>query len=898
MDHFFHTFADPDFYEDIARWRCPPDDPRFRRIRRGPASVAYADGWQYTRHGIWTVCSPGQEPLGKQGWKLHIAVTPESFPALLEKVSGFCFSRRVRFKFLARYEYAWLVNAKYAPRPVSGKGIVLYPADEDLSVALARELTESLRDARGPRILSDLQLDDTVVHARYGAYTRRYCRDAVGKVAFALEDPDGRLVPDRRSVPFAAPPFVVVPDAFKARRPTAEGPLPPYRVDKTLHFSNSGGVYLATNLDDDRQVVLKEARPHAGYDLVGGDAVRRAVREYEAMRRFADLPEVPEAYDQFTWQSHLFTAMEYVQGATLQEWCAAHQPFLLRSDPFAPPAPEEVQDYREKVEVMLVRLRKVLGALWKRGYIFGDIHPGNVMVTPELDVRLLDLEACLPETEARPFPGAPGFSDPARSGRDADEYALGMLELSCYLPLTHLARMDGTKLRQLTEVARSRFGLSRSWADRIAGIDPTPAAAHPHDGRPAGSASSSHVEEALGFEAWAARIVAGLKSVMDDHRPDRLFPCDHTGFALSPVSLATGAAGVLWALLGTEDLGIQPSSDGADCREFVTALELEGLNERITNWIVTQGRASAGRLECGLYDSGLGAGYTLWRAGRTEHAQWLVDAALARDRASCGLSLFSGLAGIYLAVAEMSGAARPPGVADRDVPRPPLVPVSLAEEMGAELAERADRFAIRLRKAGSRDVSQYGLMHGVAGVALAVHRYGRLVGDGSALRLAQELLELEFAAYVRCVDGSLQFNEAERRTLGYLEVGSCGSALVLAELTQDGSWQPSHASIPDLMRALGPELMVQSGLFRGRAGFLAGLTSLSGAGHGERATALVDRHVRQLGLHEIRARGGGLHYPGSGNFKLSCDLRTGSAGVLTGVAFATRRRTDWLPGVA
>ncbi len=60
---------------------------------------------------------------------------------------------------------------------------------------------------------------------------------------------------------------------------------------------------------------------------------------------------------------------------------------------------------------------------------------------------------------------------------------------------------------------------------------------------------------------------------------------------------------------------------------------------------------------------------------------------------------------------------------------------------------------------------------------------------------------------------------------------------------------------------------------------------------------LTDRHARQLGLHEVRLREGELHYPGAGSFKLSGDLRTGSAGVLTGVAYATGRRDTWLPGV-
>lgn len=418
MDYFFYTFADPDAFDDIGRWKADGQDPRFDRIRCGLTTVPYTEGWHYAQHGIWTVCRPGRDPVRGQGWKIHVAVTPETFAPLLDTVSAFCFERGVPFKFLARHEYAWLVNAKYAPRPVSGKGIVLYPADEQQSVALASELAGLLKTRQGPRVLSDLRIDEGIVHVRYGAYTRRYCRNADGKVTFALEDPEGRLVPDRRSVPFRAPSFVAVPEAFAPRPPEAGGPVPPYRIDKTLHFSNSGGVYLATNTDTDRQVVLKEARPSAGFDLIGGDAIQRAEQEYEALRRFADLPAVPEVHEQFTWQGHLFTVMEYVRGTTLLEWCAAKQPYLLRPDPFRPPTTDDIREYREQVDTILAQVRAFLSALWERGYVFGDVHPGNVIVTPDLQVRFIDLEACIEEDAPGPSPALPGSATtPAPGGR-------------------------------------------------------------------------------------------------------------------------------------------------------------------------------------------------------------------------------------------------------------------------------------------------------------------------------------------------------------------------------------------------------------------------------------------------------------------------------------------------
>lgn len=868
MDHFLYTFADRDSYDDIARWKADPADLRFRDLRCGLVPVPHVEGWQYVQHGIWTVCRPGGTPVTGQGWKIHVAVTPDTFETLLEKVSAFCVERGVPFKFLARYEYAWLMNAKYAPRQSSGKGLALYPATEEESVELAVELRGLLADIEGPRVLSGLQVDRSVVHVRYGAYARQYCRTAEGTVTLALKHPDGHLVPDRRSVPFKAPSFVAVPDAFKPPAPVADGPLPPYRIDKTLHFSNSGGVYLATDQNTGRRLVLKEARPHAGYDLAGGDSVARAVTEFQAMRSLSALPAIPEAYEQFTWQAHVFTAMEYVDGTTLQEWCAARVPFLLRPDPFAPPTPADIGAYRADVQAVLAKVRSAVEAIWERGYIFGDLHTGNVMVTPDLDVKLIDLETCLPPETPRPFPGAPGFTDLTTTGQAADEYALCMVELACYMPLTQLIRMDPAKLPQIVETCRAWYGLSQEWAERmLRAARPTGAAVDTVANSPVGTASS-HLDDALGFETWARQIVTGLRATMDSDRTDRLFRGDFTGFGLSPVSLATGASGVLWSLLGTR------------------GLEEPALVEDVVDWIAVRGRTSDTRLECGLYDSELGAGYALWKAGRHDHAQSLVATSLAKDRSRIGLSVFSGLAGIYLATSEMAAGPEP------------LVPEGLAQELGSELTRQARTYLDRLLKNEQPDVSHFGLLHGVAGIALAVHRHGLRTGDAAPVELARALMEFELSGYVRCADGSLQFNEADRRTLGYVEVGSCGAALVLAELGRHEGWTSAQATEEDLVRATAPELMVQSGLFRGRAGFVAGLSTLARNGSAqERARALIVRHTQQLGLHEIRPHEGELHFPGSRNFKLSSDLRTGSAGVLTGIAFASGRRDSWLPGV-
>lgn len=349
-----------------------------------------------------------------------------------------------------------------------------------------------------------------------------------------------------------------------------------------------------------------------------------------------------------------------------------------------------------------------------------------------------------------------------------------------------------------------------------------------------GAAAERDLRKPEVFETWVRQLLRGLRDDLSPDRTDRLFSGDHPGFSRSPLALANGAAGVLWSL---------------GCASDVAAPEAPELATATVDWIVRNGAAAAERIEGGLYDSELGAGYALWCAGRPDHARWLVDLSLVKDRGGCD---------------------------------------------SGQLVTRARRL---VREIGKGAPAPAGLFTGAPGLALALHRYGLLVVDREAVELARALLTAEFASYIRREDGSLQYDNGARKTLAYLAVGSCGSALVLSELSAGDGWCPDGVELADLVRAMGAETVVQSGLFRGRSGFLAGLAALSLAGNGGPVDAFVGRHLRHLELHEVNPRPGVLRFAGSRNLRLASDLATGAAGVLSAVSFATGRSAHWLPGL-
>lgn len=115
-----------------------------------------------------------------------------------------------------------------------------------------------------------------------------------------IATPDGNTIEDKRVPFFVLPDFVKVPqkieaEVFERLNPDADSlarELAPYSILDSLHFSNGGGVYLGRNEATGKSVVLKEARPFAGY-TGEEDAIARLRREKEALIQLQGIGGIP-----------------------------------------------------------------------------------------------------------------------------------------------------------------------------------------------------------------------------------------------------------------------------------------------------------------------------------------------------------------------------------------------------------------------------------------------------------------------------------------------------------------------------------------------------------------------------------------------------------------------------
>src|SRR5262249_4960444 len=158
------------------------------------------------------------------------------------------------------------------------KLVTIYPVDDTTCEKILMELGEVLDGEPSPYILTDMRWGRGPLYVRYGAFVNRRCLSEDGQLVAAMEDDTGALVPDGRDPVCRVPPWVKLPDFlaphFAARNAVTLTDVP-YTVERVVHFSNGGGIYVGRCTRTGEQVVLKEGRPHSGLDGQGHDAVAR-----------------------------------------------------------------------------------------------------------------------------------------------------------------------------------------------------------------------------------------------------------------------------------------------------------------------------------------------------------------------------------------------------------------------------------------------------------------------------------------------------------------------------------------------------------------------------------------------------------------------------------------------
>lgn len=853
MESSYYLAADRRFFETYDR--RPISESEFVELVRRTAGP----GWELSRRGIWVHCMPQGANLPLQGWKIHLSSTPQDAAPLLEAVAAFLVAGDVPFKFLADAATLRMTGAKSWSRGASGKFVTVYPRDAAHFKALLEGLAPLTAAFKGPYILSDRRYPGSrVLHYRYGGIRLKTRLEADGRRTPVLVTPGGSVVADERKPFFKLPnwetdPFADAPEAG------GQGLLGGrFVIEKALHFSNTGGVYVAHDSLTGAKVVLKEARPDVHGFTPDADAFELLRREHAVLRRVEPTGAAPKPIGLFKEWEHLFLAEEYLADyVPLLRFSSRASLFLETS-----PTPEKVAVHLRRDLTVARNLAAAVESFHDVGVVMGDISFNNVLVHPEtLDVKVLDLESARMEG-LPPLPRivTPGFADPAKKAAAeatvADDYfAVGAVLLFL---LTHVNGLLGLKpeaWREMVARMSADFGLppayarafedllspdadSRSRPSVLLAALPTDAASL---GKPGlldapGTTPKSAIKEACRF----------IKSSADPLRDDRLFPADSLVFETNPSGLAHGAAGVLFALK-----------------------RIEGhVDPELTDWLVRRGYP-AQSCPPGLYTGSAGVAWTLSELGRQDEAEALLKASEGHPLLSESAGLYDGLAGwgltnlrFWLKTSERRW-------------------LDNAKKAGRRLMASAVESPEGLSWPSVDGSVQYGLGHGAAGIGLFLLSLDRSLGGGEFAKDAERALAFDLAHAAVSETGSLSWRRASvgRNTLyPYLRHGSAGIGSVCLRFwkaTGDARYlravegaaldcDRKYAAFPGRNEGLAGlgEFLLDAFLFTGEGRFLDG----------------ARRAAAGLTLFQVRQEEG-LAYPGNGLGRLSCDLATGSAGV-------------------
>lgn len=839
--YFDYCLVDRYFYDSPLN---ATDAPAFEL-----ASRPLPQGWHQNHHEGWVIYGRDGASGPAQGWKIHVSACADNADKILAEVWDYCIPRDLTFKHLAGLHVFLHNNGKYGPRGSSGKLVTIYPADEEQLRQVLEELGTILEGQPGPYILSDLRWGAGPLYVRYGGFARRYSLSDKGEQVPAMADADGNLVPDKRLPSFQVPSWVTLPE-FLAPHLAARNNVTvadiPYAIETALHFSNGGGVYQGIDKRTGERVVLKEARPHAGLDGLGTDAVSRLQRERMIMQRLAGLDCVPAFLDYLIIGEHHFLVQEFIDGAPLNKEYVRRSPYTVAGEEQS----EAVKEYCEWAVDVLGRTDAAIAALHERGVVYGDLHQFNIMVRPDGRVVLIDFEvASLEEEGLRQGLGNLGFAAPRdRKGFARDRYALACLKLSLFLPLTTLFRLDPGKPAHLAKAIYASHPLPEGSLD---------SAVREIAGGWAGPDTGDAVVKGTALDQpglWEPTRRALTESILASatpHRQDRLFPGDIEQFSSGGLNIAHGAAGVLYALAAAGS-GRFPEHE---------------------EWLIARTKVPNPQTRLGLYDGLHGVAYVLERLGYRAEALNLLDICLEEKWSRLGNDLRGGLSGIALNLDHFAVVTGDRSLRDAATHAATLV----AERLG----DVSD-----VGEVSGGDHPYAGLIHGSSGPALMFIRFYERTGDANFLDLARMAIRQDLRRCMIQTDGSMQINEGWR-SMPYLNKGSIGLGLILREYLEHRPDEEFAAALEKISHAARSSFYVFSGLFNGRAGMILYLAQLS-------QPEAAEHQMRNLAWHAINYEGR-LAFPGDQTFRLSMDLATGTAGVLHALACAIGPAESALP---
>lgn len=814
--------------------------------------------WHYSIEQDWVyMLCKGEKSGKKQGWKVHITANICDAEDLLFAISKYLIHKEISFKFIPNKQELINRNAKYADRSESGKFITIYPDSTQIFIAILDDLkaiTDLYND--GPYILNDKQWKSSNVFFRYGAFLDMRTR-LDGRWVSSIQEPNGKMVEDKRVPYYYLPPFVEEPDVIKQGNgvvdPREFENLRRYSIRDTLHFSNGGGVYLAQK--DNREYILKEGRPHAGLDGLNRDGYSRVRHEYNVLKLLQGLKGVVQVNDYFIAWNHNYIVEHKVAGTTLNDFIAQRFPFMN--------APKEksqaIQTYAENAIVAIKNLVKVVQNIHGVGYAIGDLQPNNIIFNIETQkLTLIDFETATQlKAEYKPSLATPLFvSDHPQTFEQADWLAVSLIAHYLFMPVDIFKTLSP----ELTKVHNER--ISEVFGEKVMKflnkIDTYVARYVTLE------CHSVYLNQSLTLPKQDI-VLGNIKEVMQglnkgiakhlDINSAGLIKGDPKQYltGLSPYAIEYGGFGGAMALLRYDDTD-------------------KLMMNKIQTWasqVIPQVKKLAERKDAdfGLFTGIAGICSVLYDLGLHNDAISLIKG-IPIDVNDRDTSIFSGLSGIGLVLLSFYTLTNDESLLEKSI--------RIAKSL-------QNRYVDTIEEKG-KQVNDIGLLNGQSGVSLFLEQIGKFTNDQSLISVSYRIIDNILNKDTKCdADNKLLLVDESRgfrRLLPYLNNGSAGLAMAMIQYACDDETYLT-ASRKDFLQQLvnsnNAYCSVMGGVINGYAGFLVLGNAVSNFYGSENQLNYLFEGLKSYLVgnldHEIL-------FPGNFGEKCAMDFSTGAAGVL------------------
>ncbi|MBL6010657.1 class III lanthionine synthetase LanKC [Bacillus halotolerans] len=798
----------------------------------------------------WKFYNNPNHTLKEQGWKIHISATMNNAQDILKVVSQIIFKHQIPFKHIKDKQSLFNMNSKHGNRTSSGKFIAIYPSSDNMFFGLLNELYEELKHyENGPYILNDKSWKDSNIYYRYGAFKNIYNE----RGELCIKDENGNLIPDNRQPYYKIPEFVSDFDQYLDTKNNLldtqdVSNFNDYEFQGVLRFNNGGGIYTGIRKSDGKKVVIKEGRPKVGLDGQLNDAIDRLNIEKEALNTLTEVEGVVNVLDYFKAWKHVFLVEEFVEGVTLQSWCAINYPFNIENDK---------NEYISKVKKIINSLIETIKLVHSKDVGMGDLQPQNIMITPESNVKIIDFEAASALSEENGALQTIGYTNKKnKNHKERDWYALKKVLRFCILPIGPVTDIEESIKKKHDIWIENEFGKdvyqyvvnTENLCDRYLSDTKEKIFKNNYD---------SEIKKKMDM----SKVINGLRNSIESNMlpNSSLIHGDVRQFVMpsGKLNVLTGGTGAALALYRSGNVNKQVR----DWIENVLLKKLHVLNDDI-----------------GLFTGRAGIAATLYELGYIEEAMNLFNNLSYEDMKD--ISLRSGLSGIGLS----------------------LISLYLEEDnddflvTSEKIADQIENRIIEDDKLSATDFAAVpiGLIDGWSGISLFYAALYSVTKKEKYYVKSKEYIEWDLKhCKVDEETNTLQtYDDQNPRLLPYLSGGSIGIGVAIWYLNYVGNNNLFREELEQIINLNKVRIAYSGGLFDGVGSFLL-IPSMTKENN--EISQQIELALKKLELFLIR-KDDQVLFPGNFSFRLADDYYSGSAGIILGInSIQFSNPLYWLP---